>query len=54
MIHFIHQSNIGKGVDGEKYHGRSVSVSGGQCEPCNKESVGRTLRSCNLNAGIRQ
>ena len=54
MVHFIHQANIGKGVDGEKYHGRSVSVSGGQCEPRNKESVGRTLRSCNLNAGIRQ
>ena len=45
---------FGKGVDGEKYRGRSVSVSGGQWKPRNKESVGRTLRSCNPNAGFRQ
>lgn len=51
MVHSIHNFIFGKGVDGEKYRGRSVSVSGGQWKPRNKESVGRTLRSCNLNAG---
>ena len=55
VLNSKHQlKNIDKGVDGEKYRRSSVPVSGGQWKPRNKESVGRTLRSCDLNAGFRQ